>query len=88
MIVEFREEFDKDLSKLDKVLIKRIFSKILILKEKNNLLEISGIKKLSWFENFYRIRIWDYRLGFSYEYPKIILERVLHRKDIYKYFPK
>jgi len=88
MIVEFKENFDKDLSRLDKKIIFRVFNKIKLLKEINNLDDISWIKKLTWFHNFYRIRIWDYRLWFSYVDWKIILERFLHRKDIYRYFPK
>ena len=88
MIVEFREEFDNDLSKLDKKLINRIFTKINLFKEKGKISEISWIKKLSWFDNCYRIRIWDYRLWFSYQDWKIILERFLHRKEIYRYYPK
>jgi len=88
MIVEFREEFDKDLSKIDKKILKRIFLKIEELENVLSLNNLSQIKKLRWFKNFYRIRIWDYRLGFSISDNKIILERFLHRKDIYKYFPK
>ena len=41
MIVEFREEFDNDLSKLDKKLINRIFTKINLFKEKGKISEIS-----------------------------------------------
>jgi mRNA-degrading endonuclease RelE of RelBE toxin-antitoxin system len=66
MIVRFNEKFDKDLSNLDKSLITRIFSKINLLKNSNNLSDIYWIRKLSWYENYYRLRIWDYRLWFSY----------------------
>jgi len=88
MIVEFREKFDKDLLKIDNVIIKKIFIKISEIKQISNLRDLIAIKKLSWYNNFYRIRIWDYRLWFSFDgKDKIILERFLHRKDIYKYFP-
>ena len=69
-------------------LINRIFIKIKLLKEAGNLFNISWVKKLSWFNEFYRIRVWDYRLWFSYKKWKIILERFLHRKEIYRYYPK
>ncbi len=87
MIVEFKQEFDNDLSKCDQKIIKQVFKKIYLFKKINNLNWIWWIKKLRWYKYFYRIRIWDYRLWFSYKNNKIILERFLHRKDIYKYYP-
>jgi mRNA interferase RelE/StbE len=39
------------------------------------------------YTNFYRIKTGDYRIGFEYKDGEIIIYRVLHRKDIYKYFP-
>ncbi len=35
-----------------------------------------------------RIRIGDYRLGIIFDGETLIFERVLHRKEIYRYFPK
>jgi mRNA-degrading endonuclease RelE of RelBE toxin-antitoxin system len=40
------------------------------------------------FDNAYRIRIGDYRLGIIFDGETLIFERVLHRKGIYRYFPK
>ena len=88
MIVEFNENFDKDLVKIEKKLLKRLFIKISLFEKCKNINEISGIKKLKWFDTFYRIRIWDYRIWFSMSAWKIVLERFLHRKDIYRYYPK
>ena len=45
------------------------------------------IKKLSWEEMYYRLRIGDYRVGFSLDVDEVVVERFLHRKDIYKVFP-
>jgi mRNA interferase RelE/StbE len=50
--------------------------------------EINNIKKLQGYDNAYRIRIGDYRLGIIFYGEALIFERVLHRKDIYRYFPK
>jgi mRNA-degrading endonuclease RelE of RelBE toxin-antitoxin system len=44
-------------------------------------------KKIKTHEAAYRIRIGNYRLGFFYEHHEVIFSRILHRKDIYKYFP-
>ncbi len=88
MKIEYRELFDYDLSNLDYNYLKRVFEKINLMKTSENISNLSNLKKLKWYKNFYRLRIWEYRLWFSLEKDKIILERFLHRKDIYKYFPK
>lgn len=49
--------------------------------------DVKNIKKLRGYESFYRVRIGDYRIGFEYKEREIVFYRVLHRKDIYKYFP-
>lgn len=49
--------------------------------------DLPGHKKLKGFKNYYRIRFGDYRAGISYINNTLIFERVLHRKDIYKYYP-
>lgn len=36
---------------------------------------------------FYRIRVGDYRIGFMLDNDILVFMRVLHRKDIYRYFP-
>ena len=75
MIVEFRENFDKDLLKLDKKTILKIFDKINDFKNSTNLSDISWIKKMVWYKYYYRVRIWDYRMWIKYYNWKIILER-------------
>ncbi len=45
------------------------------------------LKKISGFENYYRIKIKEYRIGFKKEGNSIVFMRVKHRKDIYKIFP-
>ena len=49
--------------------------------------DISDIKKLKAEGNFYRIRFGDYRVGIIVEDNIVFFVRVLHRSDIYKYFP-
>lgn len=45
------------------------------------------MKKLAGQTGAYRLRIGDYRLGFYWEGEKLTLARVLHRKEIYRFFP-
>ena len=61
--------------------------------EEQSIPEIPGMEKLRGYEYYYRIRIGDYRLGFSIDIAideqagLFQFVRCLHRKDIYKYFP-
>lgn len=45
------------------------------------------IKPIAGFKGYYRMRLGNYRMGFKKEEAAIIFMRVLHRKDLYKYFP-
>jgi mRNA interferase RelE/StbE len=57
------------------------------ISEIENIQDINNLKKLSGFKNFYRIRYSDYRIGIVLQKDKIVFMRVLHRKDIYNFFP-
>jgi mRNA interferase RelE/StbE len=89
LIVSFKKAFLKDLEKLnedDARKIKRIvfdsFPKV------TNLSELPNLKKLKGNSPFYRMRVGDYRIGLELRSAdQIVFYRVLHRKDIYKYFP-
>lgn len=88
MKVEFRKSFEKDLSKiLDRELLDRIKSVIEEVENADTLLDVSNIKKLKADGNYYRIRVGDYRIGFADEREVVTFVRVLHRKEIYRYFP-
>jgi mRNA interferase RelE/StbE len=52
-----------------------------------NLNDISNIKKLKGEDNAYRVRVGDYRIGFSLTVDTITFFRVLHRREFYRYFP-
>jgi len=90
--VKFRIEksFAKDVDKIrEKNILLRLQNVITSLKKAQHISEIRDIKKLHGYDSFYRIRIGDYRLGIEViSSNEIVLVRFLHRKDIYKYFPK
>lgn len=47
--------------------------------------DLSGdVKKLTNFTPEYRLRVGDYRVLFEVEAEKIVVYRVLHRKDAYQ----
>ena len=81
------KSFEKDLLRLEKKQKQEVANLIQILKQFESLSEITSIKKLSGFKNLFRIRLGSFRIGFRLNGEKIILIRILHRKDIYKYFP-
>lgn len=88
MIIVVDESFEKDFKKLQGSNIqKRIIEKIDALELASKLAGIPNIKVMKWFPDFYRMRIWEYRIGFKYENDTIILLRVRSRKEIYNIFP-
>ena len=88
MIIEVDESFKKDFQKIKNHEIKkRIIDKLNTLEISSDIHNISNIKNMKWFIDFYRIRIWDYRIGVKIKWSKIILLRVRSRKDIYNIFP-
>ena len=49
---------------------------------------MNDVRKIQGYDEYYRIRIGDYRLGIKVKEDSIEMLRCLHRKDIYKDFPK
>lgn len=89
MIVLIDKSFEKDTNKInDKTLLIKIAECIEDVILASDIKDVKGIKKLSGYKKEYRIRIGNYRLGLIVENNKVEFIRCLHRKDIYKYFPK
>jgi mRNA interferase RelE/StbE len=87
--VLYNERFLKDLKKIKK---EKIYLKIEELcfeklSNYNSISTIPGLSKIQGYKNYYRIRIGSYRIGLKKTNNKIILMRVLDRKEIYKHFP-
>ncbi len=88
MNVEFRKSFEKDLNNLrDESLLQRIQTVIEEVEAAENLADVSNMKKLKADGNYYRIRVGDYRIGMTVNENIVIFVRVLHRKEVYRYFP-
>jgi addiction module RelE/StbE family toxin len=88
MQVEFRKTFKQDLKSLkDGKVLKRIQQVVEEVEGAKDLLEIRNIKVLQGYEGFYRIRVGDYRVGLFVENGIVAFVRVLHRKEVYRYFP-
>ncbi|CAN5897792.1 type II toxin-antitoxin system RelE/ParE family toxin [soil metagenome] len=88
MKVLYHKKFLKDLANLPSDYRKKIEKEVFeILPMLKSWREIVKAEKLQGFKEYYKIRFGDYRLGFRIENEGIVLERVLHRKEIYRYFP-
>lgn len=88
MIVIVLRQFQKDLQKQASAeLNNEVLNLIELLEEANSIRELSNVKKMKGFSNYYRIRIGDYRVGCRVEKSTIELMRLAHRKDIYSIFP-
>ena len=88
MEVKYEAKFQKDLRNItDHSLLKKLKSIIEECKDANHIYMINNLKKLKGYETFYRIRISEYRIGIEIVENTIIFTRILHRKEIYRYFP-
>ena len=86
--MSFESKFAKDLRNIrDEKMLAKVKCLILESKQAESLAELKNAKKLQGHETYYRIRIGDYRVGVELVDGELIFARLLHRKDIYKYFP-
>ncbi|MCO5232848.1 MAG: type II toxin-antitoxin system RelE/ParE family toxin [Chitinophagales bacterium] len=87
MLVEIKSSANKDVKKLPKNIKADIKALVLNMMDAKTLNDLTHLKKLKTYKDAYRIRVGDYRLGFFYRDDKIIISRILHRKEVYRYFP-
>jgi len=85
----YKKTFFKDLVKLPSYyreqVEKLVFEEIPKL---DNISEIPNIKKMKGYQDYYRIRIGDYRVGCKVaKEGRVIFYRVKSRSDIYGVFP-
>ena len=88
MRIAFEASFARDLQRVkDKQLLRRVKQVIEEIKAATELSDIKHLSKLKGYDTFYRIRLGDYRIGIEVLEDEVILVRILHRRDIYRYFP-
>ena len=88
MRVEFRRRFLKELSNIPafqrKVIEQFVFEELPKLR---SLDESGNVERMKGYPGFFKVRFGNYRVGLSLADNAVVLERVLHRKEIYRYFP-
>lgn len=88
MNVKIDRTFEKDVQKIkNNALLKKIAMQIKLVQNANRLSQIKSLKKIKGFDNYYWIRISDYRIGLIINAGNVEFIRFLHRKNIYKFFP-
>ena len=88
MKIYYRKRFLKDLSKIPSKtrmkIEKFVFDEI---PEANSIAELRKVEQLKGYASYHKIRFGSYRIGLKLENDTVNLERALHRKDIYRFFP-
>ncbi len=80
--------FTKDIGGVrDASLRRRVQQTILKVEEAGSLLDLAEVRKLEGSDRHYRLRVGEYRIGLMLDGDTVVFMRLLHRKDIYKYFP-
>jgi len=88
MQVEFLSKFNRDLDRIHHQSVRKSIIKVISeVKVARTLNEVSNVKKLKGFRSAFRIRLGEYRIGIFVEGQTVEFARILHRKEIYRYFP-
>ncbi len=88
MKIDYRKRFLKELSKIPTEIRSSIENFVFKeLPKANSIFELGSVEKIKGYPSYYKIRFGSYRIGLRIKNNKVILERALHRKDIYRYFP-
>ncbi len=80
--VKFKEHALKELGEIDPAIGKRIVEKIVWLEQ--NFTAIVPERLHYDFRELYKLRVGDYRVIFSITRNVITVEKVKHRRDVYK----
>jgi mRNA interferase RelE/StbE len=86
--VRFKKIFLKDLNKIPEGIRTQIHQLIFVeIPETKKFIDLKNIRKIKGYNTYFQFKVGNYRIGFEFEKNLIVFFRVLHRKDIYKYFP-
>jgi len=88
MEVVFLKKFSKDLDKIKQPKDRKsIAETIQLVKDTQNAENLLILRKLTGFDDAFRIRSGNYRIGVFVNGNVVQFARVARRKDIYKIFP-
>ena len=88
MKVYYRKRFLKELSKIPSKTRMRMENYVFEeLPKAKSIVELRKVEQLKGYDSYHKIRFGSYRIGLKLENETVILERALHRKNIYRFFP-
>ena len=79
--------FEKQFSKSPAYVKKKVADLYLKIEAAKSWEDIHAIKEMKGHENIYRIRVVDYRIGVQIVEQTLKLVVIMHRKEIYRFFP-
>jgi mRNA interferase RelE/StbE len=88
MEIRFKKQFLKDLALIPtnhRLKIESLVFEEIPSADSGRILEI--VSKMKGYEGYYKIRVGDFRIGLCFTKNVLEFQRVLHRKDIYRFFP-
>jgi len=87
--VEYLPKFLKDLKALKSSAVFETINSLVFeeIPEHENLDGVSNLSKLKGSDDAFRVRVGDYRIGLFFDGETVTFARVLHRSEIYRYFP-
>jgi mRNA interferase RelE/StbE len=86
--IKYQRRFLKELARIPPKRRKQIEQ--FVFKElpgMDSIFESGKVEKMTGYPGFYKVRFGDYRVGIRIKDDTVSFERVLHRKDIYRFFP-
>ena len=88
MLVRFAESFTRDLRHVrEPATLRRVREAIERLEGAEALAQVPHVKKLTGKGPYFRLRVGDYRIGMRVEGEVVTFMRILHRREIYRFFP-
>jgi mRNA interferase RelE/StbE len=88
MKTAYRKRFLKDLAALPGSIRARIETFAFeTMPRADTFAETGKVEKMRGYTHCYKARFGDYRIGLVVRDDTVYFERVLHRRDIYRYFP-
>jgi mRNA interferase RelE/StbE len=88
MQIEYRKKFLKQLADLPASVRPKIEQFVFEdLTKATSIFELGKIEKMQGYDGFYKARFGDYRVGLMVKDDVVVVATVMHRKEIYKFFP-
>jgi mRNA interferase RelE/StbE len=87
--VEYTKRFLKELAALPVEIQSRVEPIVFQALESENPFGLGYLEKMKGYDDKYKIRVGDYRIGITVEKElnTLVCERIAHRRDIYRVFP-